>query len=252
MGVCASKWSIGILGEPPSRAPIDDDVDHQFMKLVTFYHWQNKTLSTSFSLADFCDALRANNVLLLRVFCEINNGRYLTNVLDLRTTRLDYRIILIDYLLLYGSLQAIEIACWYMNFDDVNFSMQAQSCLGARMDATENVILLRKTSFGNFDTRFRSYPQERERNPLDVFCIWQHLAWNTYNLLTRCHLPSTIVDIIMSYAMQPLASPYTHHGFTNPSCLFFFSHNKKKSLVFFLFVRFNSSKARIARLATQT
>ena len=232
MGVCASKWSIGVLGEPPYRVHFDD----QFMKLLTFYYWKDATLGTNFSSVDVCNALRTNNVLLLRVFCEMDNGRHITHVVNLRLKSIDYRIIYIDYLLLYGSLQAIEIACWYMNSDDVNFSMQAQSCVGARLDADECVMLLRKTSFGKFDTRFRSYPQERERNPLDVYCIWQHLAWNTYNLLTRCHLPSTIVDIIMSYAMQPLAPPYTHHGFTNPSCLFFFfSHNKKKSHVFFFF-----------------
>ncbi len=121
-----------------------------------------------------------------------------------------------------------------MNPHDVNFSMRAESCYYARLATTESVVLLQKTSFGDFNTRFRSYPQERERNPLDIFCIWQHMAWHTYNfLLTNCHFPFTIADIIMSYAMQSLAPPNTHHGFPTFSCLSFCFFTKKKPICFF-------------------
>ena len=100
-------------------------------------------------------------------------------------------IVCLIFLALFGSLQAIEIAAWYM-------TPETQFC-ALRTPATLNVWrLFNNLPKSRWDYRFRScFWKDRARNPLDIFNIWQHVAWKSRQLLIR-QFPTVISDIILN------------------------------------------------------
>ena len=144
-----------------------------------------------------------------------------------------------DYLALYGSLDAIEIASWYMTSGAESFAM--------RPVTTQPLWNL----YGNDppkrhdDMTFRSCAQDRGRNPLDIFNIWQHTAWESHQLLMR-HVPNDIANIILGYGMQSLAPPKHHHGITH------FFDLQKSLHTFYLFCILDSFEAKLELVRWRT
>lgn len=138
-----------------------------------------------------------------------------------------------DYLALFGSLEAIEIAAWYMTQNAFYCTLHPDTTydfwnLYGRRNLREKYI----------DPSFRSYPNDRARNPLDIFNIWQNVAWKSLQLL-QFRFPNDVANIVLGYCdMQSLAPPKYRHGLFIFFLFWNFFLKKKHMLFFFVCIRF--------------
>ena len=191
MGCCQSK--------PCSRTDWLD-LNNVYLRRALRYLQSEKDTDGPYSphqWSGFKSVIDCDNLLMILAYFEYDNARIMT------TTRSNL-VCFFDYLALYGSLEAIEIAAWYM---------APHTCYCA-LPTPQTLQLLRYYGNGTkkrIDPSFRSYDADRARNPLDIFNIWQHVAWKSRQLLLN-HLPSVICDLILLYGIQSAAHPKYHHG----------------------------------------
>ncbi len=180
------------------------------------------------TFAEFKNTIDSNNLLQIAAYFEYDDARIMAIQnkpikesypgQPLRTPGYVF-----DYLALYGSLEAIEISAWYMTQKKHCYRLHPKTLYSSFHRLEE-----RTPRQQYIDRFFRSYPQDRARNPIDIFNIWQHVAWKSRQLL-HCRFPNEIVNIILDYGdIHSIAQPKHRHGFSR----FFFS--KQELVVFFL------------------
>ena len=170
-------------------------------------------LTPDIMLRRLCTAILQDDILTIQLFFEYDNGAILDWV--------DRSISFFHLIMWYGSLETIEMCCWYMR-DTPRYKIR-YNCFAKNAQCDPNgsyarMIKDRAITRTQRDQTCRSSPTDVARNDIDIFAIWQHTAHDVYNGLCNV-FPNPLALMVMAYAMQPLVPPHVSPGKTFSSII---------------------------------